>query len=59
MKNNSNGFEIIAKLPDTLKKRKKYVLATCPILDVHSQAETEKSESKPAIGVNLVPDLLY
>lgn len=42
MKNNSNSFEIIAKLPYTLKKRKEYVLATRPLLDVHSQDETEK-----------------
>lgn len=42
MKNNLASFEFVAKLPYTLKKRKKHVLASCPILDVHSQGETEK-----------------
>lgn len=49
MKNDSNSFEIIAKLPYTLKKRKKYVLATCPILDVHSQGETEKKRRQTCV----------
>ncbi len=31
-----------AKLPVKITKKAKWVLASCPILDVHSQGETEK-----------------
>lgn len=31
-----------AALPIKITKRKKWVVASCPILDVHSQGETEK-----------------
>lgn len=35
--------EFIITLPCTLKKRKKWVLASCPALDIHSQGDTEKA----------------
>ncbi len=31
-----------AKLPVKITKRKKWVVASCPILDVHSQGENER-----------------
>ena len=39
-------IEFIAKLPCKLTKRKKWILASCPILDVHSQGETENKAKK-------------
>lgn len=35
-----------ARLPLKLIKRKKWVVASCPILDVHSQGETEDKAKK-------------
>ena len=35
-----------AKLPLKLIKRKKWVVASCPILDVHSQGETPEKAKK-------------
>jgi len=35
-----------AKLPLKLIKRKRWVVASCPILDVHSQGETEEKARK-------------
>ena len=32
----------VLKLPFKLTKRKKWILASCPILDIHSQGTTEK-----------------
>jgi predicted RNase H-like HicB family nuclease len=40
------------KLPIKVTKREKWVLASCPILDVHSQGENEKQARK-----NLVESL--
>ena len=34
--------QFMANLPIKFTKRKKWVLASCPILDVHSQGITEK-----------------
>jgi predicted RNase H-like HicB family nuclease len=36
------SVEFSAKLPVTVTKKRKWFLATCPILDVHSQGDTEK-----------------
>ena len=36
------SIEFSATLPVKITKRKKWFLASCPILDVHSQGETEK-----------------
>ena len=33
-------------VPYVIKKRRKWYLASCPILDVHSQGETEKKARK-------------
>ena len=38
-----------AKLPLKLIKRKRWVVASCPILDVHSQGETEEKAKKNLI----------
>ena len=38
--------EFNVKLPFTITKRAKWFLATCPILDVHSQGETEEKAKK-------------
>ena len=35
-----------AKLPVKITKRKNWYLASCPILDVHSQGETERKAKK-------------
>ncbi len=35
-----------AKLPVELTKRKKWVVATCPVLDLHSQGKTERKAKK-------------
>ena len=35
-----------ASLPIKYTKRKKWILASCPILDMHSQGETEKKAKK-------------
>jgi len=37
------------RLPIKLIKRKKWFLASCPVLDVHSQGETEKQARKNLI----------
>jgi predicted RNase H-like HicB family nuclease len=37
------------KLPCKITKCEKWFLATCPILDVHSQGETEKKAKKNLI----------
>lgn len=34
--------QFIVKLPIKITKKKKWVVASCPILDVHSQGNTEK-----------------
>jgi len=39
------SVEFSATLPVKITKRKKWYLASCPILDVHSQGETEKKAS--------------
>ena len=38
--------EFFAKLPVSIKKRKKWFLASCPILDVHSQGNTPKEAER-------------
>ena len=38
--------EFIARLPITFTRRKKWVVASCPILDVHSQGENESKAKK-------------
>jgi len=51
------SVEFKIKVPVEIKKRKKWVLASCPILDVHSQGETEAKAKKnltEAIQVFLV-----
>jgi predicted RNase H-like HicB family nuclease len=35
-------IEFVARLPFALAKRKNHFLASCRILDIHSQGETEK-----------------
>jgi len=35
-----------ASLPIKYTKRKSWILASCPILDMHSQGETEKKAKK-------------
>ncbi len=35
-----------AKLPFKIKRKKKWFVASCPILDVHSQGETERKARK-------------
>lgn len=35
-----------ARLPLKLTKRKKWIVASCPILDVHTQGETEAKAKK-------------
>lgn len=37
------------KLPFKITKRSKWVLASCPVLDVHSQGETEKQAKENLI----------
>lgn len=39
-------IEFTAKLPYRLVKRKKWIVASCPVLDVHSQGETEEQAKK-------------
>ena len=34
------------KLPVKIQKRKKWLLASCPVLDIHSQGETEERAKK-------------
>ena len=34
------------KLPFKIRKRKKWLLASCPVLDIHSQGETEERAKK-------------
>jgi len=34
------------KLPFKIQKRKKWLLASCPVLDIHSQGETEEKAKK-------------
>jgi predicted RNase H-like HicB family nuclease len=36
------SVEFSARLPVTITKKRKWFLAACPILDVHSQGDTEK-----------------
>lgn len=38
--------EMQVKLPLKFTKRKKWVLASCPVLDLHSQGETEAQAKK-------------
>jgi len=38
--------EIKMQLPFSIRKQGKYYLSSCPILDVHSQATTEKMAQK-------------
>jgi predicted RNase H-like HicB family nuclease len=38
--------QFMAKLPVKLTPRKKWVLASCPILDVHSQGKTAEAAKK-------------
>lgn len=40
------AVQFSANMPVKLTKRKKWVVASCPILDVHSQGETEKKAKK-------------
>lgn len=35
------SFEFKAKLPIKIKKRKKWIVASCPLLDIHSQGSSE------------------
>ncbi|MDZ7289684.1 MAG: hypothetical protein ONB44_10870 [candidate division KSB1 bacterium] len=35
-------IEIVARLPFTITKRRNHFLASCPLLDIHSQGETGK-----------------
>lgn len=44
MRNTTVFFSV--KLPAKITKRKKWYLASCPILDVHSQGETEVQAKK-------------
>jgi predicted RNase H-like HicB family nuclease len=39
-------IDFIAKSPCKLTKRKNWTLASCPVLDVHSQGETETQAKK-------------
>ena len=39
-------LEIKTKLPYKIKKKEKWVLASCPALDVHSQGENEDQATK-------------
>jgi len=38
-----------AKLPYSIKKRKKWYIISCPILDIHSQGDTESQAKKNLI----------
>lgn len=50
----SNEFIITWKLPFSLTKRRGHYLASCPILDVHSQGETaEKAKSNLVEALSL------
>ena len=49
MKTEHPSFEIICRLPYILKRRPKHVLASCPILDVHSQGRTKKEAKENLI----------
>ena len=40
------SLQFNAHLPVKVTKRKKWLLASCPILDVHSQGETEEKAKK-------------
>ena len=40
------GVEFTCKLPVKIKKEIKCFLASCPVLDVHSQGETEEKAKK-------------
>lgn len=39
-------IEFTAKLPCKITRRKKWILASCPILDVHTQGATENQAKK-------------
>lgn len=39
-------IQITYKLPIKIKKEKKWFLASCPVLDVHAQGETEEKAKK-------------
>ncbi len=39
---NNNSFILEAKLPVKIIKRKKYVIASCPVFDVHSQGKDKE-----------------
>jgi predicted RNase H-like HicB family nuclease len=39
-------IQFTVKLPIKFTKRKKWVLASCPILDIHSQGENENKAKK-------------
>lgn len=41
-----NKVKFTARLPLTISKRGKWFIASCPILDVHSQGETEEQAKK-------------
>ena len=38
--------QFTAKLPIKFTKRKKWVVASCPVLDIHSQGESERKAKK-------------
>ena len=40
------NVQFIAKVPVKITKKRKWFLASCPILDVHSQGETENKARK-------------
>lgn len=42
----SLSFEFKAKLPVSIKKRKKWIVASCSLLDIHSQGNTEDLAKK-------------
>lgn len=42
----SLSFEFKAKLPVSIKKRKKWIVASCSLLDIHSQGSTEELAKK-------------
>jgi len=40
------AVDIKVKLPVKIQKRKKWLLASCPVLDIHSQGDTETQARK-------------
>lgn len=40
------AIKITVQLPIEIKERKKWVVASCPVLDVHSQGDTVKEAKK-------------